>query len=145
QPEAIPHLQIDLPWFGIVRTPERGAVVQQEPPIPQIEGSDRERQTLRHGLSQCKIERIVRLQMRRHVAGPVREPAAVRPAAARESPPRKTGIESRVECVALVMIQPEVTAGWRRKIRQASADGSLAFGMGQRIGHIYLGAPSNPG
>jgi hypothetical protein len=50
--KAILDLQVDLSWFGVMRTAKRRAVVEQEPAICQIERGDGDRQIFGNGLTE---------------------------------------------------------------------------------------------
>ncbi len=83
-----------------MRAPEGLAVVEQEPPVRQIQRRHRQRELFGEGSASGKIEGGVPLQMGRHCARPVRESRAVVQIAARRDPPRQAEIETRCEACA---------------------------------------------
>ena len=123
-----------------MRAPERLTIIQQEPPIRQIQRRHRNRHLFPERLAKREIARSVPFQMR---ARPVTKSRAVIQIPARGNPPWEDEVKSRVKRVPLIVVQLKIPAGRRREIRQPPADRARPFGVRISIRQINFAAPRN--
>ena len=95
--ESISYLHVDLPRLCIVRPTNRGANVEQESPIRQVQHHYRERQVFGYRFTKREGESCVLLQMRRNVTRPIGESGAVVHVSSCKRAPWKAGVESGMQ------------------------------------------------
>ena len=71
------ELDVDLPGIGVMGPAEGSAIVQQKPPVGQIERGQRDRKIIRYRLAYRQIESRVSQQVCRDVARTIGKPGAV--------------------------------------------------------------------
>ncbi len=111
--KAVPHLSVDLPGIGIVRSAECETVVEKEPSTSCIQGSDGNGEALSEGLPNGKVKCCVTGKMARIIERSICEAGSVVKVAAGGDLMRQSEVETRVESVALIVIEQKVATAAR--------------------------------
>src|SRR5579863_3638397 len=129
--EAVAKLDVDLARVVVMEAAEGEAVVDQQVAIRDVEGRGRNCIFLPKFLAEGEIDRRVARQVgiviRRSgkARGAVGEARAVVNIRSGESMPRKRGVETDVQRVALVVIEGEESGGRGRADNQPAGEWSL--------------------